>query len=176
MATGTKQQSGDDSEDAIALLTADHEKVKELFQEFEALTEDEDEDTIEQKGEIANQICMELTIHAQLEEEIFYPAVRQAIDEDDLIDEAEAEHASAKELIAEIESMEPDDELYDSTVIELSEAVTRHVEEEQGEIFPRAKKAKLDLAALGQRLAERKEELQADMGMDELGEEEDENE
>lgn len=102
----------------------------------------------------------------------FYPAAREAIDEQELLDEAEVEHASAKELIAQLESMGPDDELYDATVTVLGEYINHHVKEEQEEMFPKAKKAKLDGQALGEEIMRRKQELKAEMGIEPQQEEE----
>ena len=107
-----------------------------------------------------------LTAHATIEEEIFYPAARDAGVEGDLLDEAEVEHASAKDLIAQIRSMSPDDDLYDAKVKVLGEYVDHHVREEEDEMFPKCRKADMDLAELAQQLSERKAEL-----MEELGEE-----
>jgi hemerythrin superfamily protein len=146
--------------DAIALLTADHKKVKDLFEQFEGLS---DRSKVNKK-KIADQICMELTVHAQVEEEIFYPAVRKPIKDDDLMDEAVVEHASAKELIAQISEMDPGDDLYDAKVKVLSEQIDHHVEEEEGEMFPKVRKSGVDLDALGQQMAARKEELMAAAG------------
>lgn len=158
---------------AIDLLIEDHELVQQLFSEFEQLKSDEeDEDT---KRELVEQACAELTIHAQIEEELFYPALRDALDDQDLLDEAEVEHDMAKQLIAELESMDPDEDLYDAKFTVLGEYVKHHIEEEQNEIFPRVKKAKLDLEALGEDLLQRKEELRAEFGLDE-GEQVDEEE
>ncbi|MEC5161486.1 hemerythrin superfamily protein [Janthinobacterium sp. CG_23.3] len=143
--------------DAIAVLTQDHEHVKALFEQYEALSDR----SPAKKKKLAHEICLELTRHATAEEEIFYPAVREANgDNEDLIDEATVEHASAKELIAQILAMEPADELYDAKVKVLSEQIEHHVKEEEGEMFPKAKKAKLDLAALGQAIEARKEEVE----------------
>ncbi|HEX2604735.1 MAG TPA: hemerythrin domain-containing protein [Oxalicibacterium sp.] len=142
--------------DAIELLMEDHKKVKKLFKEFEKLSKQED---IEGKVEIANQICEELTVHATIEEEIFYPAARDALGDEDIVNEAIVEHASAKDLIAQIQEMSGDDEMYDAKVTVLSEYINHHVEEEEKEMFPKAKKAKMDLEGLGVQLMERKEEL-----------------
>jgi hemerythrin superfamily protein len=153
-----------DTPDAIALLTQDHKDVKQLFKEYDKLVKAEADD--EEKKTVAEQICAMLTVHATIEEEIFYPAARDALDEQDLIDEAEVEHASAKELIAQIQAMEPGDELYDAKVKVLGEYIDHHVKEEQEEMFPKAKKAKLDMAALGLELLERKQALMAEMGLE----------
>jgi len=109
-------------------------------------------------------VCEDLTAHTTIEEEIFYPAVRAASKESaDLLDEAQVEHAGAKDLIAQIEDMDPEDDLYDAKVKVLGEQVEHHIGEEEGKILPNAKKAGLDLVALGQELAMRKDELQATM-------------
>ncbi|MBZ2206623.1 hemerythrin domain-containing protein [Massilia soli] len=143
--------------DAIALLIEDHKKVKDLFEKFDKLS---DRSKVNKK-KIADQICLELTVHAQVEEEIFYPAVRAPIKDEDLMDEAVVEHASAKELIAQISEMDPGDDLYDAKVKVLSEQIEHHVEEEEGEMFPKVRKTKVDLVALGEEMAARKEELMA---------------
>ena len=142
--------------DAIELLMDDHKKVKKLFKEFEKLSKQED---IDGKVEIATQICEELTVHAAVEEEIFYPAARAAIGDDDMLNEPLVEHATAKDLIAQIQEMSGDDEMYDAKVTVLSEYINHHVEEEETEMFPKAKKAKMDLEGLGVQIMERKEEL-----------------
>ena len=157
------------SADAIKLLTEDHKEVRALFKEFEKLRQDEEADG-EDKEALALQICALLTVHTQLEEEIFYPAAREAIEETDLLDEATVEHASAKDLIEQIESMSADEELYDARVTVLSEYVEHHVKEEEGELFPKLKKAGLDLAALGEELSARKQELMAEVGAESDGE------
>jgi hemerythrin superfamily protein len=144
--------------DAIALLRADHQVVQELFDKFEK-TRGED-----RKAALAEKICNELTVHAQIEEEIFYPAARGAIRDEDLIHEATVEHQSAKDLIAQIEAGNPSDELFDAKVKVLGEYIKHHVREEQNELFPQVRKTKLDLKELGQRLTARKEELKAAIG------------
>ena len=145
------------SPDAVQLLTADHKEVKALFKEYDKLVEQEKGD--DEKETLARQICLMLTVHATTEEEIFYPAARKAIEEEDLLDEAEVEHGSAKELIAQIESSKPSDPLYDAKVKVLGEYIDHHVKEEEGELFPKVKKAKVDLAMLGEAIAARKAEL-----------------
>ena len=146
-----------DKQDAIALLKADHRTVEELFEKFEGAKGDG------AKQKIALQICLELTIHAQIEEEIFYPACEGKIDED-LIKEAYVEHDGAKVLIAEIEAGTPDDEFYDAKVQVLSEQIEHHVEEEERRMegmFSQARKAGLDMDELGERLRARKDQLLA---------------
>jgi hemerythrin superfamily protein len=144
--------------DAIKLLKDDHKEVKGYFTEFEKLEDDAE------KQALATKICLALTVHAQIEEEIFYPAAREAIDDDDLLDEAEVEHTSAKQLIAEIQAMTPADRLFDAKVIVLGEYINHHVEEEEGEMFPECRDSDLDLKALGAQLAERKAELMRQAG------------
>lgn len=156
--TASKKPMGNDTEavDAITLLTEDHENVKQLFEQYEALG---DRATTSKK-KLAQQICLELTKHATAEEEIFYPAVRAAQkDNEDMIDEATVEHASAKDLIAQILSMEPTEDLYDAKVKVLSELIEHHVEEEEEEMFTKARDADLDLEELGRQIAERKAEI-----------------
>jgi hemerythrin superfamily protein len=145
--------------EAIAQLTADHARVKKLFKQYDRLAEAEASD--KQKQELAAMICAELTAHATAEEEIFYPAARAAIDKVELVDEADIEHASAKDLIAQIEASSPSDDHYDAKVKVLGEYIDHHVQEEEGEMFPKVRKAKLDTVALGEQIAARKEEIMA---------------
>lgn len=141
--------------DAIELLINDHREVKAMFKEFEGLTDRSKAG----KKNIADQICDALTLHTTIEEEIFYPAVRKVIKDDDLMDEALVEHSGAKELIAEIAAMDPGDELYEAKVTVLSEQIEHHVSEEEGTMFPKVRKTNLDLAQLGEVMQARKEEL-----------------
>ena len=159
--TKRKQPAGSGSRanpDAVQLLTEDHKKVKQLFKDFERLKDQDG--AAEQKSALVQQICTELTIHTKVEEEIFYPVVRESIDEEDLMDEADVEHAGAKALIQQLEDMQPEDDHYDAKVTVLGEYIDHHVKEEHEEMFPKAKKAKVDLVELGARIAERKAELQ----------------
>ena len=149
--------------DAIALLTADHDKVAKLFKDFEKLHEEEADEEAEQ---VAMQICNELTVHATVEEEIFYPELREAIDDEDMLDEAEVEHATAKDLIAQITEMNAADDKYAAKVIVLGEYIAHHVKEEQEEMFPKAKKSDLDMQEMGSRILERKKELMAEMNLE----------
>jgi hemerythrin superfamily protein len=144
--------------DALALLRADHQMVQGLFDQFEK-TRSED-----RKSALAEQICNELTIHAQIEEEIFYPAAREAIRETDLLDEAKVEHDSAKTLIEQIQGEGPQGELFEAKVKVLGEYVKHHVKEEQNELFAQVRKTKLDLKELGERLQQRKMELMESAG------------
>ncbi|MFL6716128.1 MAG: hemerythrin domain-containing protein [Burkholderiaceae bacterium] len=140
--------------DAIALLTADHKRVKKMFKQFDKMKVD---GSSADKQALAQQICAELALHAEVEEQIFYPATREAIDDDDMLNEAEVEHASAKDLIAQIESGDPSDPLWDAKVTVLGEYVDHHVQEEEEEMFKKARKAKMDLEALGQQIAAMKQ-------------------
>jgi hypothetical protein len=143
--------------DAIALLKADHRKVEDLFAKFESAKGDG------KKKDLAEQICMELTVHAKIEEDVFYPACEGAIEED-LLKEAYVEHDGAKVLIAEIEAGGPDDEFYDAKVKVLSEMIEHHVEEEEKRVegmFSQARKAGLDMDALGEQMAAEKQQLMA---------------
>jgi hemerythrin superfamily protein len=139
--------------DAIALLKDDHQRVRTLFERFERTRGEA------QKQKLAEQICDELKVHAKIEEEIFYPAAREAIGDEDLMNEAEVEHGAAKQLIAQIEATSPSDEKFDALVTVLGEYVMHHVKEEEREMFKQARRAGMDLAALGEQLAERKRVL-----------------
>lgn len=141
--------------DAIALLKADHREVERWFDDFEKTNSES------KKQKLANQICTALTVHAQIEEEIFYPACREAGVDDDMMDEADVEHDSAKKLIAAIEAGKPGDDHWDAKVTVLGEMIRHHVKEEEQRdgMFAKAKKADLDLDELGEELAARKKEL-----------------
>lgn len=154
-----KRKSGPGN--ALDILKADHKKVSTLFAQYEKAKEDD-----ERKQELAGMACTELTIHAQIEEELFYPALRDALDDEELLDEAEVEHGSVKELVSAIQSSGPDDRLYDANVKVLAEYVKHHVKEEESEIFPKARKAKdLDLMAMGEEMFRRKSQLREEMGL-----------
>jgi hemerythrin superfamily protein len=142
-----------------------------MFEEFEQLKEDPD---VEAKQLLVESACAELTLHAQVEEDVFYPAARDAIDDMDLLDEAIVEHASAKQLINELNTMQPDDDLYDAKFTVLGEYVKHHIEEEEKQIFPKVKKAKVDLDELGEEIRQRKLELRDELGIPSEDEEEEE--
>lgn len=145
--------------DAVALLKEDHRTVEELFAQFEKASGEG------RKQKLATEICTELSIHAQIEEEIFYPACEGKVEED-LLKEAFVEHDGAKVLIAEIIAGEPSDEFYDSKVKVLQEQIEHHVEEEEKRmegLFSQARSAGLDMDALGEQLRARKQELKAEI-------------
>jgi hemerythrin-like domain-containing protein len=153
--TTANPKSSTASPDAIGMLKADHTAVSHLFAEYEKTR------SIPNKKALVAQICTALSVHAQIEEEIFYPAVKAALKDKLLVPEATVEHAGVKELIAQIEGVEPDGEMYDAKVKVLSEYVKHHVKEEQNEMFPKVKASSLDLVGLGARMATRKDDLMA---------------
>jgi hypothetical protein len=131
--------------------------VSGLFEQFDKAR------SAQRKKELVNEICTELEVHSQLEEEIFYPAVKAALKDRELVPEATVEHSSVKDLIAQVKDAEPGDEMYDARVKVMSEFVKHHVKEEQNEMFPKVKKTRLDLKLLGEQMAQRKEELLGQM-------------
>lgn len=145
---------------AFQLLKEDHDKVEKAFKEFEKMDREADPETCRQH---ILATCEDLRVHATLEEELFYPALRDQIDDEDLLNEASVEHETAKMLIEQLENMSADDPNYYATFTVLGEYVMHHVEEEEGEIFPAAKKADIDLEALGERMRARKEELMGEL-------------
>ena len=154
------------SKDACDLLDADHRNVKKMFKDYEELIDSRGRNSAQSKMDLARQICMELTVHAQIEEEIFYPAVREAIKDTDLLDEAEVEHQSAKELMAQIEAGAEADDMFDAKVKVLGEYVDHHIKEEKNELFAKARAArKLDLIAMRDELEARKGELMSKMSV-----------
>jgi hemerythrin superfamily protein len=159
---------------AIELLMADHRKVEDLFEQFEQEKES-DEGT---RREIAQKICTELTIHAQVEEELFYPWLRENLEDDDMemVEEAQVEHNTAKDLIAQIEGATEIDEVYNAKVKVLSEYIKHHVQEEENEIFPEVRDEDEELDELGQEMASRKGELQEEMGVTADADEDEEEE
>jgi len=151
----TSRASTSSGQDAIALLRADHKKVSELYAQYETTR------SPAKKKALVATICLELSVHARVEEEIFYPAVKAALKDKEMIPEAQVEHASLKELIAQVKDKEPDGEMFDAKIKVMSEYTKHHVKEEQNEIFPAAKKTRLDMQDLGAQIAARKEELMA---------------
>jgi hemerythrin-like domain-containing protein len=152
--------------DACDLLDADHREVKAMFKEYDELAGSKTKASMQRKQELAEQICKALKVHTQIEDEIFYPAVRAAIRDGDMMDEASIEHDSAKQLIEKIESSELGEEKFDSYVKVLGEYIDHHVKEERNEMFPKARAARgLDLMQLREELESRKAEL---MGEEEV--------
>jgi hemerythrin superfamily protein len=151
------------TQDAIALLKADHREVEELFEQFEKSRSED------KKAKLAQKICQALKVHAKIEEEIFYPAFLEATGDKDIHHEAQIEHDGAKKLIAQIEGASSSDEYFDSRVKVLSEMIKHHVHEEEKRegMFAEARDSDMDLDALGEQLRARKEELSASDGMDE---------
>lgn len=156
MATSTNTSAKKSQpKEATAILRADHRLVNELFDQFESTKSDA------KKAQLVAQICKELTVHAEIEEEIFYPAVKAAMKDHELVPEATVEHATLKDLIAQLEGMEPDGEMYDAKVRVMGEYVKHHVKEEQNEMFPKAKSTDIDMMELGAQMLARKQELTA---------------
>jgi hypothetical protein len=149
-------------EDALLLLDADHKLVKKMFIEYTGLVEDDGPAAARQQ--LALKICQDIAVHAQIEEEIFYPAVRDALGDDGLIDHAEQEHAQAKEKIAQIQAMRGADAKMDAAVKELAALIDEHVLEEREQVFLQAQYADLDLRGMVPQLVERKKQLQAEAG------------
>jgi len=150
------------AEDAFTLLEEDHKRVQKLFKQFEKLDPDDEEAC----RELVETACEELEIHTTIEEEIFYPALREALEKADILDEAEVEHDSAKVLIEQLRSLEPSDPKYAATFTVLGEYVNHHIEEEESEMFKQAKKAKVDVDALGQQMLTRRGELEEELDGD----------
>jgi hemerythrin-like domain-containing protein len=166
MATTARKQN---VPEPMMMLIEDHRKVQKMFKQFEKLKEQDDG---ESKRDLVEQACAELKVHTQIEEEIFYPAARQALEETDLVAEALVEHDSAKQLIAKLEGGDAQAEEYDAMFTVLGEYVNHHITEEQDELFPKLKKADIDWEALGAQMQERKQQLQEELGL--LSPEEDE--
>lgn len=154
-----KAEMGSSSQDALALLEADHRAAEKLFKAFEEAGDDD----LEAKSALAQRACEELSIHTMLEEELLYPAAQEALPDSDTIDveEAYVEHFLVKTLIAKFETLKAGDRGFDATFKVMSEMVGHHVEEEEDELFPELRKSKCNLRALGEKMAKRKAELQS---------------
>ncbi|MES2150150.1 MAG: hemerythrin domain-containing protein [Pseudomonadota bacterium] len=150
-----------DGGDMLAQLQAGHARVSALLRAFERIADEDDEDP--RKAELIDDLCYELTIHGMLDEELFYPALRAVIDNDELLDDAEQEHAGIRELVSQLEVMYPGDEHFRTTVAVLTEEVEHHLAMEERELFEAARLAGIDLEALGARLLARREELDGDL-------------
>lgn len=143
------------AQEATAMLRADHKHVSALFEVYGAAR------SPAKKKDIVASICTELRVHAQAEEEIFYPAVKQALKDHELVPEASVEHATLKDLVSQVKGIKPDGEMFDAKIKVLAEYVKHHVKEEQDEMFPKARETSHDMVALGAKMAARKEELLA---------------
>jgi hemerythrin-like domain-containing protein len=159
--------------DIIEMLMEDHKRAKRAFREGEKLSEQEDREALEQ---LVQQTCAELQVHATLEEELFYPALREGIKQTDLIDEAEVEHASAKELIAQLEAGDAEDPKFVATFKVLGEYIKHHIKEEEGEMFAQLERSRIQWEPLLQEMLERREQLMEEHGLMEADEEEGEDE
>jgi hemerythrin superfamily protein len=150
------------TQDAIALLKADHREAEALFEQYEKL---KDADKTQEKFAIAKKVCSALLIHMEIEEKIFYPRVRGPVKDDDLMNEAVVEHAGAKDLITQLGALKPDDPMFDAKIKVLSEQIEHHVEEEEKEMFPKAEKSGVNLDQLGEDLFVAKNKLRVSHGM-----------
>jgi|SRR5687767_10756121 len=147
----------------IEELKEDHKRVRQAFRQAEKLDAEEDGEELK---EIVDQTCAELEVHAQLEEELFYPAARQVLKEADLVDEAEVEHMSAKALIAQLREMSPEDEKYAATFKVLGEYVNHHIKEEENEMFPGLQgRSGVEWEQVQQQMETRREQLMSEMGL-----------
>lgn len=146
---------------ALELLKEQHDSVRRAFRQFEKL----DREDAEAQRQLVQTTCEALKVHATLEEEIFYPVVRDALDDDELVAEAEVEHETAWMLIEQLDNMGPDDPNFHATFTVLGEYVTHHLKEEEGELFPLVRKSRLDLAELGGRMRQRLQELMGEQEM-----------
>jgi hemerythrin-like domain-containing protein len=160
MAKRKTRKSGSRQPEAITMLIQDHQKVQKLFKQFEKT------EGAEERSKIVEEACADLTVHTQLEEQVFYPAVRRALEEADLLDEAEVEHDVAKDLIEKLKGMRSENGEYSATFVVLSEYVSHHIEEEQNELFPAARKTDLDFNALAEEMHQRKKELREELGLE----------
>ena len=155
---GTASQES--SADALQLLMAEHREVKAMFQQYQKLADAGGKG--DERMLLASQICVALTLHTQLEEELLYPAAREALTRDeDIVDEAYVEHAGAKNLIAQLKTMTSDQPLFDAKVKVLGEYIDHHVKEEEAQFFPKLRQTPLDLEAMGEQMARRKKQLMA---------------
>lgn len=156
-----------DTTDALEMLKHDHREVETLFAEYESLADGGDTTA---KEAVAAEICEMLTVHAQVEEEVFYPAARQVLEQAEIINDAEEEHANAKQLISELEELSAEDDTFDARVKALRDAIIHHVEEEEGEMFAKLKEAGMETETLGEQMAERKQEILDELGLAEVEE------
>lgn len=159
----TKKAASARSKDAIAVLKEQHQEVKKLFGQFDKAKAEG------RRAELCRQICMELKVHTQIEEELLYPQAHDEINDPELVDESLVEHRAAKELIAEIEGTDPSDEMFAARMQVLEEQIDHHVKEEETELFPKIRKSDMDLKQIGEQLRQRTKELKAEMKGDGQG-------
>jgi len=152
-----------DAEDALALLSADHSEVAQLFDEYADLADADADGSDRNRRALVAEICLQLTVHSRLEEEMFYPAVRQSLGENELVEEAEAEHRDIEEAMEHLRSMDPADEGYGERVDVLRESVKHHAADEERSMFPMVLDSSLDIDRLGEQMAARREELMAQL-------------
>ena len=148
--------------DAIALLKEDHREAEDLFAQYDKLKEAGRD---QGKFAIAKKVCAALLIHMEIEEKIFYPRVRGPVHDDDMMNEAEVEHAGAKDLIKQLGLLKPDDPMFDAKIKVLSEQIEHHVDEEEKDMFPDVKKTGIDLEELGAELFDAKNKMRAEHGL-----------
>lgn len=158
--------------DVLDILIGDHCKIIQFFDEFRRIKNHADDET---KQTLVEVTCTELVIHAQIEEELFYPALREAFEDASLIDEADIEHMVARQLISEMESMHPAEHHYDAKFIVLGEYVRHHIEEEQNKIFVQIRQGGMDLDVLGKEILQRRKDLRSEFGLPDEGYEEEED-
>jgi hemerythrin superfamily protein len=153
----TRSPNEEAIDDALSLLKIDHDEMSDLFDRYEALVAGDASN--EERRNLAEEICTQLTVHAAIEEEIFYPALRDATEEDDQVDDALAEHDAVKEIVANIEAGDPAEPMYDEMIGTLAELVAAHVQEEETRLFDLARMSSLDLEDLGAQMSARQEVL-----------------
>jgi hemerythrin superfamily protein len=156
-AANKKTTSSSRQKDAIQLLKADHREVEKLFGQFEKASGEA------RQMRLARKICLELKVHTGIEEEIFYPASREFLKDDEIVNEGLVEHQAAKDLIAQIEGMDASDEMFEAKMSVLQEQIEHHVQEEEKQLFPKLQKSDMDLKAIGEQLMMRKKALMAQM-------------
>jgi iron-sulfur cluster repair protein YtfE (RIC family) len=157
-----KENPSNRSTDAITLLTHDHHKAQDIFKKFDKV---KDSISPQEKLQLVKEVCADLLIHMEIEEAIFYPAVRPEVKDDDMMNEAKVEHSGAKNLIRQLGELKPDDPMFDAKVTVLGEQIEHHVKEEEEEMFPKVKKTKIDLYALGEQLYAAKAKMRSDHGL-----------
>jgi hemerythrin-like domain-containing protein len=158
----SRHSASDDAVDAVSLLISDHEELRQLFLDYAGLVEAGASD--EEKEVLVEEICNQLSVHSSLEEDLFYPAARDALADIALLNKAESDHQRLAEMIVELQSMDASDEQYDDRVMVLEETFEEHIDEEENEMFPQLADSAMDLEQLGEQMSARKDELQNEVG------------